>query len=505
LAPSPSLSSASGHTLILRQIEVPGVLSRGIGGQPRAFSASESDEMAESARILSARQAKYAIVYDQGKAYRWSPVGDIRFSSVEFRYEVVEGLGHPPAPALSPGHPSLPPTLRGLSFFVPAGRHVAIVGPSGAGKTTLLRLLARLADPSSGTIRLDDRDLVRDYAPRSVRRCIGVVEQNPTFFSATVAENIAFGFDPADADAYPTQAQIEAASRLARLHDDVVARLPRGYGTYLPGKAATLSSGERQRLAIARALVRSPAILLLDEATSALDPPTEEAVIRGVASAMSGRTVFSVTHSLSAVLAADAVFMMEGGKIVEAGTHDSLFAAGGRYASFMRPHIDVRVTSLLASSATSLGSAVPAQSGSYEGPRGAGRRGGGAGGAAKLSTLTLPRIASQPVVEGSAGPPPPLSLGVKPSGASSSFASTLASLQQAMIARTATTTAPSTPLLPAARMKFPALDERDGEGETDEDVAEKPVVQVEAKDVAVAAGDAGARPRRGVKGKGKGK
>jgi ABC-type multidrug transport system fused ATPase/permease subunit len=215
------------------------------------------------------------------------------------------------------------PSLDSVSLRIPIGSHVAFVGPSGAGKTSVLNLLLRFWEPTAGRVLIDGVD-ARDVTLHSLRGAFGVILQDTFVFNTTVRANIAFGRpDASDED-------IVAAARAAQLHEFIVA-LPAGYETVLGDRGARMSGGQRQRLAIARALLRDPAVLILDEATSALDARTEADVRRSLAVAGEGRTVISVTHRLMSVTDADRIFVLAGGRLVEAGHHDDLLAAGGLY------------------------------------------------------------------------------------------------------------------------------------------------------------------------------
>jgi ATP-binding cassette subfamily B protein len=215
------------------------------------------------------------------------------------------------------------PSLDSVSLRIPVGSHVAFVGPSGAGKTSVLNLLLRFWEPTAGRVLIDGVD-ARDVTLRSLRRAFGVILQDTFVFNTTVRANIAFGRPGASDE------DIVAAARAAQLHDFIVA-LPAGYETVLGDRGARMSGGQRQRLAIARALLRDPAVLILDEATSALDARTEADVRRSLAVAGEGRTVISVTHRLMSVTDADRIFVLAGGRLVEEGHHDELLAAGGLY------------------------------------------------------------------------------------------------------------------------------------------------------------------------------
>jgi ATP-binding cassette subfamily B protein len=240
------------------------------------------------------------------------PRGEIEFRGVVFAY---------------PGRPDLP-ALNGFDLHVRPGERVALVGPSGAGKSTVLRLMLRFYDPTAGAVRLDGIDL-RQVDPAEIRARIALVAQDAPLFSGSAAENLAFGREGVD------QAGILAAARAAQA-EAFLAALPAGLDTPLGERAKTLSGGERQRLAIARALVRDAPILLLDEATSALDAESERLVQRALHEAMSGRTTVVVAHRLATVLKADRIVVMDGGRVVETGSHTELSAKGGLYAKLAR-------------------------------------------------------------------------------------------------------------------------------------------------------------------------
>jgi len=228
--------------------------------------------------------------------------------------------------------PSDPPAIRaalqGINFTIEPGQRVALVGPSGAGKTTCTYLVPRLYDPDSGRVLLDGHDL-RELAQDSLREHIAMVTQETFLFHASIRENLLY------ARPHATDAEIEAACRAGNIHE-YIAGLPEGYETVVGERAFRLSGGEKQRLAIARALLKDPRILILDEATSNLDATSEHLIQTALDKLLEGRTSMIIAHRLSTILNADQILVFDQGRLVEHGRHDDLLAAGGLYATLYR-------------------------------------------------------------------------------------------------------------------------------------------------------------------------
>src|SRR5438552_10963001 len=233
--------------------------------------------------------------------------GAVTFRHVDFRYDPRREI------------------LRDVDFAVPPGGSVAIVGPSGAGKSTIARLLFRFYDVTDGGIEIDGQD-IRDVTQDSLRRAIGVVPQDTVLFNDTIYYNIAYGRPGAG------RAEIEEAARLAHIHD-FIAALPDGYQTMVGERGLKLSGGEKQRVAIARVILKAPKILIFDEATSALDTETEREIQASLAEVAAGHTTLAIAHRLSTVVDADQILVLEAGRIVERGNHRDLLLRGGVYAA----------------------------------------------------------------------------------------------------------------------------------------------------------------------------
>jgi len=236
--------------------------------------------------------------------------GEVRFEEVRFGYGPDREI------------------LKDVSFTLPAGRTVAIVGPSGAGKSTISRLLFRFYDVGSGAILIDGQD-IRSVTQKSLRAAIGIVPQDTVLFNDSIYYNIAYGRPSA------TREEVEEAARLARIHDFVIS-LPQGYKTKVGERGLKLSGGEKQRVAIARTILKAPAILLFDEATSALDTHTEREIQQSLREVSRDRTTLVIAHRLSTVVDADEILVLEQGRIVERGRHEALLTAEGIYAGMWR-------------------------------------------------------------------------------------------------------------------------------------------------------------------------
>jgi ATP-binding cassette subfamily B protein len=261
----------------------------------RMFSLLNTDK-----EIADSPNAQILHVHDHGRG------PDVRFENVSFHYDAKRVI------------------LRDVSFHIPAGTITAVVGQSGAGKSTLARLLFRFYDVQSGKILIDGQN-IQDVTQASLRKAIGIVPQDTVLFNDTIGYNIAYGDPTASIEA------VHEAARAAQI-DGFIKRLPDGYDTPVGERGLKLSGGEKQRVAIARTLLKKPAMLIFDEATSALDSKTERAFQEELLSLAKNRTTLIIAHRLSTIIHADQILVMDHGQIVERGTHSELLSANGRYA-----------------------------------------------------------------------------------------------------------------------------------------------------------------------------
>jgi ATP-binding cassette subfamily B protein/subfamily B ATP-binding cassette protein MsbA len=276
-----------------------------LAGAERIFSIlDEAPEPADPPGVTDLPQPAEA----EGRSIRSG--GRIDFDDVSFAYELSR------------------PVLHGVSFTVEPGQTVALVGRTGAGKTTVASLIPRFYDATGGSIRIDGLD-VRQVTRRSLRRHMAMVPQEPFLFSGSVADNIAYG------RAEASRSEIEAAARAVNAHDFITA-LPKGYDTVLGESGLSLSQGQRQLLAFARAIAADPRILILDEATANIDSRTEELIQRALGKLLAGRTSVVIAHRLSTIRSSDLILVVDAGRIVERGRHEELLALGGLYAELYR-------------------------------------------------------------------------------------------------------------------------------------------------------------------------
>ena len=290
-------------------VTLQGQLFRPLGALLRILVRLQAS-MALFARVFEYLDTPPEVVERPGAVELRHPRGHVEFRGVGFAYPGAER-----------------PTVSGIDLDVPAGTSLAVVGATGSGKTTLGYLLARLYDVDGGSVRLDGTD-VRDVTARSLSDAVGVVTQETFLLHASVADNLRFARPDA------TDADLERAARVAQVHD-LIASLPEGYDTVVGERGYRFSGGEKQRIALARTVLRDPPVLLLDEATSALDTRTERAMAGALAELSAGRTTITIAHRLSTVRSADQIVVLDAGRVVERGTHAELSARGGRYAELV--------------------------------------------------------------------------------------------------------------------------------------------------------------------------
>jgi ATP-binding cassette, subfamily B, bacterial len=278
--------------------------------------------------VVADRPGAYALPRAQSSS---EPAPEIEFDNVSFRYPKASEVTLPSLEALTLTRPESPDdtlVLQDVSFCAPSGQLTALVGPSGAGKTTITHLVPRLYDPRSGAVRIGGHD-IRDVTLESVRDTVGVVTQDSHLFHDTIRANLLYGRPDA------SEAELVEACEAAQIWD-LISSLPNGLDTVAGNRGYRLSGGEKQRVAIARLLLKAPRVVVLDEATAHLDSESEVAVQRALKTALLGRTSLVIAHRLSTIRDANQILVVNGGRIIERGTHEELLAASGLYEQLYR-------------------------------------------------------------------------------------------------------------------------------------------------------------------------